>query len=83
MEKRTHEEIYNRYVKHTERPEEGWRGPCWARVPEPLADAVEDAMNYFGSTVNVRRVDGSHYFDDIGETDIILLKSDGYWANGY
>lgn len=63
-------ELYSKHVKHNTG---NWKGPCWALVPEEVADDVADAMNFMGSIVDDRNAIPGQ----------VLLSSKGYWAHGF
>lgn len=53
---------------------EHWKGPCYANVPEAIADDVAEAMEFMGAIVDSR---------DPITTGGVALFSKGYWAHGF
>jgi hypothetical protein len=66
-------DLYRDHVK-TVKPDESWKGACYAIVPAALVADMTASMDFMGSLVDEEQpVEGG----------MVKLESDGYWAHGF
>lgn len=66
------EALWVEHIKHEDRKQWGWKGPCFAVVPSDLASHMSEAMCFMGAAVDFEKPD---------EEGKVYLWSEGYYTH--